>query len=361
MRAAVFHRFGQPPEIQDVDAPVCPPSGAVVRVGATGVCRSDWHAWQGHDETVALPHVGGHEFAGTVDEVGRHVNRQWIGARVTTPFVCACGDCQQCRDGDHQVCSRQTQPGFTHWGSFAERVVVHNADVNLVRLPDGMHFVAAASLGCRFATAFRAVTVHGQVQPGQWVSVHGCGGVGLSAVMVARARGARVVAVDTSAPAREAAEALGADATLDPRAESAAAVGASIREITGGGAHVSLDAVGSASTCAASIEGLRPRGRHVQVGLLTGDQTVAVTTLRRLISQELMMLGSHGMAAADYPQLLAMVSSGALQPARLVGQVIGLDGLGSALSEMSIGPSGAGLTVVRLDANALTSHRSLDM
>ncbi|MCH1991082.1 zinc-binding dehydrogenase, partial [Achromobacter xylosoxidans] len=135
----------------------------------------------------------------------------------------------------------------------------------LVALPDGMEAVTAASLGCRFATAYRSVAGHGGVRAGWWVAVHGCGGVGLSAVMIAHALGARVVAVDVSEEALRSAAALGADAVVDARD---GAVVARVRDVTGGGAHVSLDALGSAATCLSSIAGLRPRGRHVQVGLL---------------------------------------------------------------------------------------------
>nr|BFE83119.1 hypothetical protein GCM10020093_057200 [Planobispora longispora] len=169
---------------------------------ATGLCRSDWHGWQGHDADITrLPHVPGHELAGVLEAVGPEVRGWRPGDRVTIPFVAACGSCTACAAGDQQVCERQTQPGFTHWGSFAEYVAVENADVNLVALPPGMSFTTAASLGCRFATAFRAVVQVGGARPGEWVAVHGCGGVGLSAVMIAAAAGARVVAVDVSAEA----------------------------------------------------------------------------------------------------------------------------------------------------------------
>jgi alcohol dehydrogenase len=198
VRALVFETFGGPLTVQDVPAPDPAPGGVVVRVGASGVCRSDWHAWQGHDPDVVLPHVPGHELAGTVAAVGAEVRRWRVGDRVTVPFVNACGRCAQCAAGEHQVCTRQTQPGFTHWGSMAEYVALDAADVNLVALPAGLDDATAASLGCRFATAFRAVVQVAGVRPGEWVAVHGCGGVGLSAVQVAVAAGARVVAVDIS-------------------------------------------------------------------------------------------------------------------------------------------------------------------
>jgi alcohol dehydrogenase len=199
MRAVVYDRFGELPQVRQVPDPQCPPDGVVVAVEATGVCRSDWHAVVGHDPDVVLPHVPGHEFAGRIERIGERVDRAsgWqVGDRVTAPFVQACGRCRQCRAGDHQVCPQQTQPGFSEWGSFAEYVVVRRADVNLVALPDGLAAVDAAALGCRYATGYRAVLEVGRASLGEWVVVHGCGGVGLSAVAVARAVGARVVAVD---------------------------------------------------------------------------------------------------------------------------------------------------------------------
>src|SRR4051812_16501824 len=187
------------PRVATVPDPAPGEHGAVVRVQATGRCRSDWHGWMGHDpDIVRFPHVPGHELAGVVEAVGARVGRWQPGDRVTVPFVCACGTCEQCAAGQHQVCDRQTQPGFTHWGSFAELVALDWADVNLVPLPDAVGFDAAAGLGCRFATAYRAVLQVGRLAPGEWVAVHGCGGVGLSAVMIAVAAGARVVAVDLS-------------------------------------------------------------------------------------------------------------------------------------------------------------------
>src|SRR5665647_3119553 len=187
MRAVLYEAFQQLPEVVTVDDPACPETGVVIEVAATGLCRSDWHGWMGHDPDIRLPHVPGHEFAGVIAEVGSRVRGWHLGDRVTAPFVCACGQCETCRRGEQQVCDRQFQPGVTHWGSFAELVAIDHAQVNLGRVPDDMACETAASLGCRFATAYRAVVHHGRVQSGDWVVVHGCGGVGLSAVMIAAA------------------------------------------------------------------------------------------------------------------------------------------------------------------------------
>jgi D-arabinose 1-dehydrogenase-like Zn-dependent alcohol dehydrogenase len=245
------------------------------------------------------------------------------------------------------VCPRQTQPGFTGPGSFAELVAVHAADANLVALPADVDFVTAASLGCRFATAFRAVTAHGRVRPGDWLAVHGCGGVGLSAVMIGAALGARVLAVDVSAAALARARELGAEAAVKAGTADAGTEGlaAAIRELTGGGAHVSIDALGSPAVAADSVRCLRHRGRHVQVGLLPGGPVPLPMDL--VIARELEVYGSHGMAARDYPDMMRLVADGTLRPGLLVGEVIALADVGRALAAMD-GPAGAGMTVVRL-------------
>ncbi|MFF9685752.1 zinc-dependent alcohol dehydrogenase family protein [Streptomyces sp. NPDC014623] len=344
MRAVVFEEFGREARVRDLPDPTPPAGGAVVRVEATGLCRSDWHGWMGHDPGIVLPHVPGHELAGVVEAVGPGVRDWHPGDRVTVPFVCACGRCSACAAGAQQVCERQTQPGFTHWGSFAEYVALEQADVNLVAVPEGLSSATAAGLGCRFATAFRAVAGQGRVAPGEWVAVHGCGGAGLSAVMIAVACGARVVAVDVSRRALELARAFGATACVDASAHPAGADGA-VRELTGGGAHLSLDALGSPVTCAASVRSLRRQGRHVQVGLLPSAAGDPVVPMARVIELELEILGSHGMAAHDYPPMMEMVRAGALRPDLLVTSTLTLDAAPAALAAMGAAP-GAGVTII---------------
>ncbi|MFJ7339962.1 zinc-dependent alcohol dehydrogenase family protein [Streptomyces sp. NPDC101110] len=343
MRAVVFERYGEPAEVRDVADPEPAEHGVVVRVEATGLCRSDWHGWQGHDPDITLPHVPGHELAGVVEATGARVTRWRPGDRVTVPFICACGTCPSCAAGAHQVCERQTQPGFTHWGSFAQYVALDHADVNLVALPGELSFATAASLGCRFATAYRAVVQQGRVTAGEWVAVHGCGGVGLSAVMIAAASGSRVVAVDVSAAALDLARTFGAAQCLD--AASVPDTAAAVRDVTRGGAHLSLDALGSPVTCAASVNGLRRRGRHVQVGLLPSPDGTTPVPMARAIALELELLGSHGMAAHGYPPMLELVRGGVLRPDLLVTSTIALDEAPAALSAMGTAP-GAGATVI---------------
>jgi D-arabinose 1-dehydrogenase-like Zn-dependent alcohol dehydrogenase len=343
MQAVQYDAYGATPVLVDIPAPDCPADGVLVEVRATGVCRSDWHAWQGHDP-VSLPHVPGHEYAGVIHAVGPEVTTRRVGERVTVPFVCGCGRCTYCAAGDAQVCPDQSQPGFTRPGSFAELVAVPAADLNVVPLPDDLDFVTAASLGCRFATSYRALTAHGQVRSGDWVAVHGCGGVGLSAVMIASGLGARVVAVDVSPAALRLAADLGAGVLVEGGPDASSRV----VDATGGGAHVSLDAFGSSDTAVASVSSLRPRGRHVQVGLLLGGDAAPPLPMGVVVARELEIHGSHGMPARDYPAMLDLVGSGTVQPDRLIGSLIGLGEAGAALAAMSGPATTAGITVVGL-------------
>ncbi|MGE5838954.1 MAG: zinc-dependent alcohol dehydrogenase family protein [Deltaproteobacteria bacterium] len=343
MRAAVYEAFGQPLRIQNVPDPTAVEGAVVVRVKACGICRSDWHGWMGHDPDVRVPHVPGHELAGIVEESGRNVTRWRRGDRITVPFVCGCGECPQCASGNHQVCDHQFQPGFTHWGAFAEHVAIERADVNLVRLPQEIDFVTAAVLGCRFMTSFRAVVAQGRVLPGQWVAVHGCGGVGLSAIMIACALGAQVIGVDINERTLGVAKTLGAAVTLNAGREKD--IPRAIQEISGGGAHVSIDALGSAVTCRNSILCLRKRGRHVQVGLMVGEHSEPSLPMGPVIGRELELLGSHGMQAHRYPEMLAMIASGRLRPELLLGRTVTLE---ESLKELeTMGNFGAtGITVI---------------
>ncbi|GAA1419328.1 alcohol dehydrogenase catalytic domain-containing protein [Agrococcus citreus] len=341
MRALVLDAPRCTPVVRDVPAPVPPVGGVVVRVEATGLCRSDWHAWAGHDD-IAFPHVPGHELAGVVSAVGEGVERWRVGDRVTVPFVCGCGRCEWCRAGDAQVCPQQEQPGFTHWGSFAEQVALHAADANLVAIPDGIDFATAASLGCRFATAYRALVGRARVAPGEWVTVIGAGGVGLSTTMIARALGARVVAVDRNPAALELAQRLGAEHAL---IADGADIPAVVAAITQGGSHVTVDAVGSEQTASDAVLSLRRRGRHVQIGLLPPVDGHPRIPMDRVIAWELDVLGSHGMAARDYPGMLALIETGALQPQRLVERTVGLEAAAGLLPGFDRATA-AGITIV---------------
>jgi alcohol dehydrogenase len=337
MKAAQFTNFGAKLEIVDLPRPDAPPGGVVIEVAAAGLCRSDWHAWQGHDPDIrSLPHVLGHEFSGTIAALGAGVTRWAVGDRVTAPFACGCGRCPQCASGNTQVCPDQFQPGVTGQGAFAEFVALPFAETNLVRLPDSVGFAAAASLGCRFATAYRALahTDQAKLQAGEHIAIFGCGGVGLSAVMIAKSLGAEVTAIDISEQALESASQIGADHLCHPS------------ELGGMEFDVAVDALGKTETCVAAIMSLAPRGRHVQIGLMLGDHASPAIPVGRIIARELHMIGSHGMGATAYPELLRRVASGALQPQRLIGNSITLGELPEAIASMERFATGPGVTVI---------------
>ena len=343
MRAVVYDQFTAEPEVRDVPDPVPSDAGVVVRVETTGLCRSDAHGWLGHDDGIALPHVPGHELVGRIHAVGPAVERFRVGDRVTVPFVCACGRCAQCLAGNGQVCPNQTQPGFTHWGSYAELVALHDADVNLIPVPESLDAGAAALLGCRFATAFRGLVHRAGLRSGERLLVVGCGGVGLSAAMIGVALGAEVIAVDIDASALARAASIGVTHTIDSSGLDEAAVLARIAEAAPMGVQVSVEALGRESTMRLSLLALAPMGRQVQIGLFSSEPTLP---LPRIISQELSLHGSHGMPASDYSELLDLVASGALRPQDLIEHRIGLDEAPAALAALASGDRSTGVTVI---------------
>ena len=345
MRAVFYEQFQGPVEIREVPNPKVSPDSVIVKVEATGLCRSDWHGWMGHDSDIVLPHVPGHELAGIVAETGSEIRNLKIGDRVTVPFVSGCGHCPECVSGNHQVCDHQFQPGFTAWGSFAEFVEIKYADINLVKLPDEIDFVTAASLGCRFITSFRAVIDQGKVAAGQWVVVHGCGGVGLSAIMIAAAAGANIIAVDIDNDKLELAGKAGASFLVNAR--KVESVSEEIKRITIRGAHISIDALGSQETCFNSISCLRKRGKHIQVGLMTGDHKHPKIPMDKVVAHELEILGSHGMQAFRYLDMFEMIKKGKLKPELLVGKTISLEEAPKALVNMNRFEN-VGVTVIKI-------------
>lgn len=343
MRAVVYEQFTTAPELREVPDPTPTPAGVVVRVETTGLCRSDAHGWLGHDDGIALPHVPGHELVGRIQAVGAEVEHFRVGDRVTVPFVCACGRCEQCLAGNGQVCPNQTQPGFTHWGSYADLVALHDADVNLIRVPEALDAGAAALLGCRFATAFRGLVHRAGLQSGERLLVVGCGGVGLSAAMIGVALGAEVIAVDIDPSALARAASIGVAHTIDSNGLDEAEVLSRIAEVAPGGAHVSVEALGREATMRVSLLALAPLGRQVQIGLFSSEPKLPLPTI---ISQELSLHGSHGMPASDYAELLDLVESGALRPQDLIEHRIPLAEAPAALVALASGDRSAGVTVI---------------
>jgi alcohol dehydrogenase len=344
MRAAVFAAYRGPLEVISVPDPACPADGVVLKVEACGVCRSDHHGWSGVDPDVALPHVPGHEFAGIVVEAGPLCRSFRKGDRVTAPFILACGACPDCRAGEPTICNHQHVVGFSGWGAFAELLAVPRADFNLVRLPDELGFAEAAAMGCRLTTAFRGLVDRARLIPGEWLAIHGCGGVGLSAVMIGQAMGAQIIAIDINEEALAMAAALGANVTLNP--SSVDDVALAVRELTGGGAHVSIDGLGITQTITNSVRSLRKLGRHVQIGQPLGKHAnPPLPLLETVYARQIAILGTRGIAASRFSALLGMIAGGRLDPARMITKRIALSEAGAALKAMD-GYSGVGVTVI---------------
>lgn len=333
MKAAYYESFKGPVTIAHLPDPTPADHEVIIRVKATGLCRSDWHGWQGHDSDIRLPHVPGHELAGVIVATGSEVRHWKQGDRVTVPFCIGCGTCEQCTHGQQQICDRYYQPGFTGWGSFAEYVRIPFAEGNLVRLPDSMDFVTAAVLGCRFITAWRGVTAQGALKAGEFIAVHGCGGVGLSAIMIAAAMGAVPIAIDIDDAKLDFARSIGAAYTIHARSVSQVPV--AVRELTSGGAQVSVDALGSRETCRNSILCLRKQGKHIQLGLMAGSEADPPLPMGEVIAKELQLIGSHGMQAHQYPTMMEWISSGRMHPEKLLGKIITLEESCAALSDLN--------------------------
>lgn len=336
MRAAVMEGVRKPLLVRELPDPTIAPHGALIRVEANGICRSDWHGWVGDWDWLGLkfefPHVLGHEFCGVVEEAGSEVRNFKKGDRVIVPFSQGEGGCRMCRTGHSNVCDNVISPGFNYWGGFGRYSAVPHADFNLVLMPDIISFVDGAGLGCRYMTSFHALTTQAQVQAGDWVAVHGCGGIGLSAVQIATALGANVIAVDIDDKKLALAKEQGAVATVSARGNDPAAA---IKEMTKGGADISVDALGIAATCRNSINSLRKRGRHLQVGMTSGVERGEIPVpIDVIANDELQLIGSQGMPALEFGAMLAMVETGKLKPGTLVSRTVSLEEAGAVLASM---------------------------
>ncbi|WP_435167664.1 zinc-dependent alcohol dehydrogenase family protein [Paenibacillus glycanilyticus] len=346
MKAAVMEAFNQPLVIKQVADPELTPNGVVLKLQATGVCRSDWHGWAGHMKAVLnddKEHILGHEMSGIVEEVGANIKNFKKGDRVLVPFSQGDGVCPYCLSGHHNVCDNMKMIGFHFNGGFAEYIHIPNADQNLIHLPDGVDFLSASAMGCRFMTAYHGVVAQGDIRPGQWVAVYGTGGVGLSAIQIAAASGANVIAIDISDEKLAFAKSVGAAYTINSKEVNAPQA---VQELTKGGADIAIDALGIQETVLNSILSLKKRGRHVQIGLSSNPNGGMTPVPVNLISmKELQLMGSVSMPMPEFPSMLRMVESGLLAPAKLVTKQITLDEINTAFDDMT-SYAGVGVTVI---------------
>lgn len=340
MRAAILKAYHQDLSIETVPDPQCEADGVVLKVLACGICRSDWHGWVGEHPKVKPGAIPGHEYCGEVVAAGP-LSPWRVGDRVIAPFILACGTCPECRQGQSTICQSQRVPGFGEPGAYAEYISVPRAH-NLARLPDQISPVLAAGLGCRVTTAYHALTGRADLRMGEWLAIHGTGGIGLSALLLGKALGARVVVVDVVPEKLTHALALGAEAAFDARSGD---VAAQIREATGGGAHVSIEALGIEATANASLDCLRPLGRHVQVGLPTGHTARMEIHMNAVYMKQLAVYGTRGMPAWKYPPLLDLITRGVVDMSPLVARQVPLSGVSAELRAFN-GPMPPGVAVI---------------
>lgn len=340
MRAAVLRTYSSDLVLEDVADPDCPDDGAVLDVLACGVCRSDHHGWVGEHALVKPGAILGHEYCGVVVEAGPRATHA-VGDRLIAPFILACGRCPTCMSGHSNVCPDQIVPGFSAPGAYAERIAVPH-DHNLVPLPDSLSPALAAGLGCRVTTAWHALTDRAGVEPGDWVAIHGTGGIGLAAALLAKVLGARVVVVDVVPEKLENALALGADAAVNARDGD---VATAIRDLTGGGAQVSIEALGLPQTVNASIECLAPLGRHVQIGMPTVEHARMEVNMAAFYRGQLALYGTRGMPSWKYPRLLDLILSDAVDLTPLVAREVPLSAASAELAAMN-GPTPPGVAVI---------------
>jgi propanol-preferring alcohol dehydrogenase len=337
MKAAVMTQFQKPLEVQELSDPTPGPNDAVVRVEGCGICRSDWHLWQGDwnwvGVKVVLPLVMGHEFGGVVETVGSEVHNFEPGDRVTAPFHMACGHCAYCYRGHSNLCLAHGVIGTDFNGSYGRFVRIPHAAVNLVRLPDEVDFLSAAAIGCRYMSAYHGVVDQARVRPGEWVVVFGIGGVGLSVVQIASVLGAQVVAVSTSDKKLGLAKKEGALATMNASGNDLVEA---VKDVTHGGADVTIDALGSIQTTLPAVLSLRKGGRHLQIGL-TSQQEKGMISLPvdSMVLKEILFMGSFGCPATTYPGLMALIANGKLQPKRLVTNTVPVEKVSEVLSLMT--------------------------
>lgn len=341
MRAAVLREYNADLSLETVPDPRCEEDGVVLKVLACGICRSDWHGWVGEHPRVKPGQILGHEYCGEVVEAGPQA-RWAVGDRLIAPFILACGSCPQCQSGHSNTCEDQRLPGFVEPGAYAEYISVPRAH-NLARLPESLSPVTAAGLGCRVTTAWHALTGRAAIQGGEWLAVHGTGGIGLSCLILGRALGARVIVVDVVPEKLEHALSLGAEAAIDAREGN---VAARIIELTGGkGAHVSIEALGIEATTNASIDCLRALGRHVQVGMPVGHTAHMQINMNTVYMRNLALYGTRGMPAWRYPSLLGLIEAGRVDVTPLIAREIALSGASAELFAFN-GPTPPGVAVI---------------
>jgi len=310
MKCMVLEEFNAPLVPRERDIPAPGPDDVLLKVGACGMCQTDLKIWSGtHPAIKGLPRVLGHEVAGEVVEVGKSADKQLIGKHAVVYFYLSCGECAFCRSGRDMFCTHlKGQVGFSLDGGYAEYVRVPASSLFLI--PADIPFKEAAIITDAIATPYRALTAKVKIQPGQTLAVLGAGGLGLHAIQIARAFGARVTAVDISERALSKAREVGAEKTFQITKDDPAQ---GILELSGGdGFDAVMDFVGKPAIQQLGLRLLKVAGKFVAVGYNLVDPFQIHSLL--LVSRELEVYGSRAAGRKDLKETIDLVSSGKVKP-----------------------------------------------
>ena len=318
VKAVRLVKVGAPLEMQEIPVPEVGPSDVLVRVRAAGICHSDAHYRAGRSPVHPLPLTLGHEVAGVVEQVGAKVVSPKVGDRVCIHYNITCGSCHQCSTGSEQFCPSCLMIGHYANGGFAEFISVPAR--NAIPLPEEIPFPQGATLMCASATTFHALR-KSRLRAGETAAVFGVGGLGASAIQLARAFGAiDVFAVDIRAEKLALARSLHAvpvDASRDDPVEQ-------IRRLTQGrGVDVALEVIGRPETMRQALRSVGVMGRVVIVGI--ADQPLSIDTYRELLGSEVELIGANDHLLQELPSLVEMARRGILDTSRVVTRTVPLD------------------------------------
>jgi 2-desacetyl-2-hydroxyethyl bacteriochlorophyllide A dehydrogenase len=318
MKAAVLHKIGMPLVVEDVKEPKINSQDVLIKVKACGICHSDLHLIDGTLRVGKLPIILGHEAVGVVAEVGEEVVDFAEGEKVVIYFYFSCGKCANCRRGQDNLCNKMLRFGMDVDGAFAEyaKVPAHS----LVKLPNEIEFIEGALLGCAVGASYHALKDVGRLRIGETIVIYGIGGLGMSAVQIAKLCGAHVIAVDIRDEKLRLAQKLGADATINSKKEN---LSQKIRKLTDGeGADLSIELVGLPETINQAIDSIKKGGRAILVGF--SSQNVSINP-NDVIVRNIAICGSRGLWRQNLVELVQLIKSKKLDLKPLITRRVSLE------------------------------------
>ena len=335
MKAAIFKEPKQPLEIEEVETPKIEANEILVKIAACGVCNTDLHYIDHGVPTFKKPPmILGHEPSGIVEEVGSEVKNFKVGDRVIIPPVFSCGYCPNCRLGRENICFNMVMLGNHINGAYAEYTKAPAKDCQ--HLPEELPLEESCIIADAISTPYHAVTNRAQVKPGDSVVVFGCGGVGINVVQMAAAAGASVIAVDIVDSKLDKSKELGAQYTINSSGKEDKELLKEIRKITGGGADISIEAIGNPKTIELASSAIKAGGCHCQVGYTHHKVSM---NAGRLMFRETEIKGSLGCRPVDYPKIIEMVKTGKIKLKPVVTHKFKLEEINDAFDLLRKGES----------------------